>query len=67
MVGAQAPKELVDELHQDVQKLALQESRTSPFIRKKACLCLLRMFRKYKEKFNPPSWAAQFVQMFELR
>lgn len=58
MVGAQAPKELVDELHADVQKLALQESRTSLFIRKKACLCLLRMFRKYREKFNPATWAS---------
>ncbi|KAM3140321.1 hypothetical protein pb186bvf_007481 [Paramecium bursaria] len=67
LVGTQAPKELVDSIHQDVQKLALSESRSTVFIRKKACVSLLRMYRKYQDKFQPSQWATSIVQMFESR
>lgn len=53
--------------HSEVQKLALTESRTSLFIRKKACLCLLRMLRKHQDKFSPATWGSQILSMFEQR
>ncbi|CAD8166956.1 unnamed protein product [Paramecium octaurelia] len=67
MVGTQAPQELVNALHQDVQKLALTESRSTFHVRKKACACLLRMYRKYQDKFQPSQWAQGISQMFESR
>jgi len=61
MTGAVAPKDLVDELCTEVQKMALHESRSSMFIKKKACLCLLRMLRKFREKFSPLEWVNPIV------
>ena len=49
MVGAQAPFELVKSLNQEIMRLALEDTKnkTSYFVKKKAILCLLRMYRKY--------------------
>ena len=45
-------------------KLALTEGKHSLFIRKKALLCLLRIYRKYKEKFNIESWVKPIESIF---
>ncbi|CAK81493.1 unnamed protein product (macronuclear) [Paramecium tetraurelia] len=66
MVGTQAPQELVNALHQDVQKLALTEPRSTFHVRKKAFACLLRMYRKYQDKFQPSQQAQViYVQLIQ--
>ena len=47
--------------------MALDDTKQSLFVKKKAVLCLLRMFRKFKDKFNPESWAPSIIQMFDQR
>ena len=51
LTGALAPKDLVEVVYNDVLTMAMTESsRVTLFVRKKAILCLLRIFRKYKDK-----------------
>lgn len=68
MIGSLAPQELVENLHEEVAKIALTENtRSSLFVRKKAILCLLRIYRKYKEKFNPSEWVQPTLNMFNQK
>jgi len=68
MIGSLAPQELVENLHGEVAKIALSENtRYSLFVRKKAILCLLRIYRKYREKFNPAEWASGALAMFNQK
>ena len=68
MIGSLAPQELVENLHGEVAKIALTENtRYSLFVRKKAILCLLRIYRKYREKFNAGDWALPALAMFNQK
>ena len=68
MIGSLAPQELVENLHGDVAKIALSEnSRYSLFVRKKAVLCLLRIYRKYREKFNAADWVQPALSLFNQK
>jgi len=65
MIGSLAPKELTDQLDKDIIRIAIGEKISPPNIRKKALLCLLRMFRKYNEKYDPTPWAQPAVKLFD--
>ena len=65
MVGSLAPKELTEQLDSEIIKIALGDRSCSPNIRKKAILCLLRMFRKYNERYDPTKWVPAIVKMFD--
>ncbi|KAJ3431183.1 ap-2 complex subunit alpha [Anaeramoeba flamelloides] len=49
-------KEMAEALTSDVQKLLVSQS-SSNFVKKKAALCLLRLFRKYPDLLIPSEWA----------
>jgi AP-2 complex subunit alpha len=36
-------------------------------VRKKALLCLLRIFRKYRDKFDPSTWVSQTIAVFNQK
>lgn len=59
MIGCLAPKTLAGALVKDIMRLGLGDSGSiSMFVRKKALLCLLRIFRKFKDNFpNTDTWA----------
>lgn len=68
MIGSLAPQELVENLHPEVTKIALSENtRFSLFVRKKALLCLLRIYRKYRDKFNPSEWVQPALCLFNQK
>jgi len=61
MIGCLAPRTLAGALIKDIIKIALGSSTSiSLFVRKKALLCLLRIFRKFKDYFpNTDDYAAE--------
>jgi hypothetical protein len=65
MIGSLAPEELVIQLHKEIINIALNEGKYSLFVRKKALLCLLRIFRKFKDKFNATEWVKPLSQIFD--
>ncbi|EGR33264.1 hypothetical protein IMG5_057290 [Ichthyophthirius multifiliis] len=65
MIGALAPRELTEQLDSEIIRLALGERTCSVNARKKAILCLLRMYRKYNEKYDPTKWVPAIVKMFD--
>ncbi|KAL4505321.1 hypothetical protein ABPG72_002383 [Tetrahymena utriculariae] len=67
MIGSLAPKELTEQLDQEIIKIVLGERNCQPQVRKKAILCLLRMYRKYNERYDPTKWVSQTIKMFEGR
>jgi len=66
MIGTSAPEVLVNCLSEHIVDAALSQKH-SVNIRKKAILCLLRMLRKYPDKFDPKKWLAQLTDMFESK
>ncbi len=60
-VGGQ---EFAESLAPDVQKLLVAGASKSS-VRKKAALCLLRMFRKYPEIMSSDSWATRIINLLE--
>jgi AP-2 complex subunit alpha len=60
-VGGQ---EFAEALAPDVQKLLVAGASRS-FVRKKAALCLLRMFRKYPDIMAAESWAPRVLNLLE--
>lgn len=63
MIGTSAPEVLVNSLAEHITDAALSQKH-SVTIRKKAILCLLRMLRKYPDKFDPKKWLPQLSDMF---
>jgi AP-2 complex subunit alpha len=57
-------KEMAESLHQDVHKL-LVSSVTKPSVKKRAALCLLRLFRKSPESLPAADWADKIVSLLE--
>lgn len=66
MVGNVGGKEFSESLAPDVQKLLISNS-CRPLVRKKAALCLLRLFRKNPDVVNIDGWSERMVQLLDER
>ncbi|KAF5203275.1 Ap-2 complex subunit alpha-2, partial [Thalictrum thalictroides] len=66
MVGNIGGREFAESLAPDVQKLLISSS-CRPLVRKKAALCLLRLFRKNPDVVNVDGWADRMTQLLDER
>ncbi|KAB1227334.1 AP-2 complex subunit alpha-2 [Morella rubra] len=66
MVGNIGGREFAESLAPDVQKLLISSS-CRPLVRKKAALCLLRLFRKNPDVVNVDGWADRMAQLLDER
>lgn len=66
MVGNIGGKDFSESLAPDVQKLLISSS-CRPVVRKKAALCLLRLFRKNSDVVNVDGWSDRMAQLLEER
>ncbi|KAJ7981101.1 AP-2 complex subunit alpha [Quillaja saponaria] len=66
MVGNIGGREFAESLSPDVQKLLLSSS-CRPLVRKKAALCLLRLYRKNPDVVNVDGWADRMAQLLDER
>ncbi|GAB4824774.1 hypothetical protein Ancab_007640 [Ancistrocladus abbreviatus] len=66
MVGNIGGREFAESLAPDVQKLLLSSS-CRPLVRKKAGLCLLRLYRKNPDVVNIDGWSDRMAQLLDER
>ncbi|KAG5515676.1 hypothetical protein RHGRI_036652 [Rhododendron griersonianum] len=66
MVGNIGGREFAESLSPDVQKLLISSS-CRPLVRKKAALCLLRLFRKNPDVVNVDGWSDRMAQLLDER
>ncbi|KAF7121144.1 hypothetical protein RHSIM_Rhsim13G0104500 [Rhododendron simsii] len=66
MVGNIGGREFAESLAPDVQKLLISSS-CRPLVRKKAALCLLRLFRKNPDVVNVDGWSDRMAQLLDER
>ncbi|XP_076922057.1 AP-2 complex subunit alpha-1-like [Bidens hawaiensis] len=66
LVGNIGGREFAESLAPDVQKLLLSSS-CRPLVRKKAALCLLRLFRKNSDILNVDGWSDRMSQLLDER
>eukprot|EP00252_Welwitschia_mirabilis_P025764 TRINITY_DN8191_c0_g1_i1.p1 TRINITY_DN8191_c0_g1~~TRINITY_DN8191_c0_g1_i1.p1 ORF type:complete len:1019 (-),score=209.30 TRINITY_DN8191_c0_g1_i1:385-3441(-) len=66
MVGNIGGKEFAESLAPDVQKLLISSS-CRPLVRKKAALCLLRLYRKNPDVVNVEGWSERMAQLLDER
>ncbi|KAG0448043.1 hypothetical protein HPP92_028038 [Vanilla planifolia] len=66
MVGNIGGREFAESLAPDVQKLLVSNS-CRPLVRKKAALCLLRLFRKNPDVVNIDGWSDRMAQLLDER
>ncbi|KAH7288142.1 hypothetical protein KP509_31G014300 [Ceratopteris richardii] len=66
LVGNIGGKDFSESLAPDVQKLLLSSS-CRPIVRKKAALCLLRLFRKNPDVVNVDGWSDRMSQLLDER
>ncbi|XP_043724964.1 AP-2 complex subunit alpha-1-like [Telopea speciosissima] len=66
MVGNIGGREFSESLALDVQKL-LMSSSCRPLVRKKAALCLLRLYRKNPDVVNVDGWSDRMAQLLDER
>ncbi|EFJ34224.1 hypothetical protein SELMODRAFT_230624 [Selaginella moellendorffii] len=66
MVGNIGGKEFSESLAPDVQKLLISNS-CRPLVRKKAALCLLRLYRKNPDVVSVDGWADRMSQLLDER
>ncbi|KAK9690130.1 hypothetical protein RND81_09G107100 [Saponaria officinalis] len=66
LVGNIGGREFAESLAPDVQKL-LMSSSCRPLVRKKAALCLLRLFRKNPDVVNADGWSDRMAQLLDER
>ncbi|KAF7823288.1 AP-2 complex subunit alpha-1-like [Senna tora] len=66
MVGNIGGREFAESLAPDVQKLLISSS-CRPLVRKKAALCLLRLYRKNPDVVNVDGWADRMAQLMDER
>ena len=59
-------KEFAEALTQDVQTL-LTSSVSRPVVRKKAALCLLRLFRRCREVVDQMQWSEEMLKLLDER
>ncbi|KAG8644694.1 hypothetical protein MANES_11G155700v8 [Manihot esculenta] len=65
-VGNIGGREFAESLAADVQKLLISSS-CRPLVRKKAALCLLRLYRKNPDVVNIEGWADRMAQLLDER
>ncbi|KAK4375923.1 hypothetical protein RND71_006600 [Anisodus tanguticus] len=66
LVGNIGGSEFAESLAPDVQKLLISSS-CRPLVRKKAALCLLRLFRKNPDVVNVDGWSDRMAQLLDER
>ncbi|XP_023636452.1 AP-2 complex subunit alpha-2 isoform X4 [Capsella rubella] len=66
LVGNIGGRDFSESLAPDVQKLLISSS-CRPLVRKKAALCLLRLFRKNPDAVNVDGWADRMAQLLDER
>ncbi|XP_077235889.1 AP-2 complex subunit alpha-1-like [Tasmannia lanceolata] len=66
MVGNIGGREFAESLAPDVQKLLISSS-CRPLVRKKAALCLLRLYRKNPDVVNVDGWSDRMTQLLDER
>ncbi|WOG95938.1 hypothetical protein DCAR_0415267 [Daucus carota subsp. sativus] len=66
LVGNIGGRDFAESLAPDVQKLLLSSS-CRPLVRKKAALCLLRLFRKNPDVVNVDGWSDRMAQLLDER
>ncbi|TMW97177.1 hypothetical protein EJD97_006075 [Solanum chilense] len=66
LVGNIGGREFAESLAPDVQKLLISSS-CRPLVRKKAALCLLRLFRKNPDVVNVDGWSDRMAQLLDER
>ncbi|KAJ4843598.1 hypothetical protein Tsubulata_029024 [Turnera subulata] len=66
LVGNIGGREFAESLAPDVQKLLISSS-CRPLVRKKAALCLLRLYRKNPDVVNVDGWADRMAQLLDER
>ncbi|KAL1213386.1 AP-2 complex subunit alpha-2 [Cardamine amara subsp. amara] len=66
LVGNIGGRDFAESLAPDVQKLLISSS-CRPLVRKKAALCLLRLFRKNPDAINADGWADRMAQLLDER
>ncbi|XP_071707701.1 AP-2 complex subunit alpha-1-like [Rutidosis leptorrhynchoides] len=66
LVGNIGGREFAESLAPDVQKLLISSS-CRPLVRKKAALCLLRLFRKNPDVVNVDGWSDRMTQLLDER
>ncbi|KAJ0476327.1 putative adaptor protein complex AP-2, alpha subunit [Helianthus annuus] len=66
LVGNIGGREFAESLAPDVQKLLISSS-CRPLVRKKAALCLLRLFRKNPDILNVDGWSDRMSQLLDER
>ncbi|KAJ6801539.1 AP-2 complex subunit alpha-2-like [Iris pallida] len=66
MVGNIGGREFAESLAPDVQRLLISSS-CRPLVRKKAALCLLRLFRKNPDVVNIDGWSDRMSQLLDER
>ncbi|KAJ6897090.1 AP-2 complex subunit alpha-1-like [Populus alba x Populus x berolinensis] len=66
MVGNIGGREFAESLAPDVQKLLISSS-CRPLVRKKAALCLLRLYRKNPDVVNVDGWSDRMAQLLDER
>ncbi|KAM7522468.1 hypothetical protein LguiA_012370 [Lonicera macranthoides] len=66
LVGNIGGKEFAESLAPDVKKLLISSS-CRPLVRKKAALCLLRLFRKNPDVVNVDRWSDRMAQLLDER
>ncbi|XP_028110140.1 AP-2 complex subunit alpha-1-like isoform X4 [Camellia sinensis] len=66
LVGNIGGKDFSESLAPDVQKLLISSS-CRPLVRKKAALCLLRLYRKNPDVVNVDGWSDRMAQLLDER
>ncbi|KAK3043598.1 hypothetical protein RJ639_001660 [Escallonia herrerae] len=66
LVGNIGGRDFAESLAPDVQKLLISSS-CRPLVRKKAALCLLRLFRKNPDVVNIDGWSDRMAQLLDER
>ncbi|XP_024401232.1 AP-2 complex subunit alpha-2 isoform X2 [Physcomitrium patens] len=66
MVGNIGGRDFSESLASDVQKILLSNS-CRPIVRKKAALCLLRLYRKNPDAVNVDGWSERMVHLLDER
>lgn len=60
--------EFADNLFADISKMLLSTSvHLSPYIKRKACICLLRLYRRDSDSLQPDVWRRRLVELLRDR